>query len=95
MSATAAPGPEQRDEAASTESTESTESTGSTASTDGAGPPTRRKTRGDIHVGSMGGDVKRVPGAGTENGDKAITDVMREVLDRVRRSIRERTGRGR
>jgi hypothetical protein len=42
-------------------------------------------------VGTMAGDVRRVPGSGTENGDKAIADVMRDVLERVRRSIRERT----
>jgi hypothetical protein len=38
----------------------------------------------------MAGDVRRVPGSGTENGEKAIADYMRDVLERVRRSIRER-----
>jgi hypothetical protein len=41
----------------------------------------------------MAGDVRRVPGSGTENGDKAIADFMRDVLERVRRSIRERSDR--
>jgi hypothetical protein len=45
---------------------------------------------GDVHVGTMAGDVRRVPGSGTENGEKAIADYMRDVLERVRRSIRER-----
>lgn len=54
--------------------------------------PPRRKVEGDVHVGTMAGDVRRVPGSGTENGDKAIADVMRDVLERVRRSIRERAG---
>ncbi|HEY3143921.1 MAG TPA: hypothetical protein VGJ86_22480 [Acidimicrobiales bacterium] len=55
--------------------------------------PTRRparKDKGDVHVGTMAGDVRRVPGSGTENGEKAIADYMRDVLERVRRSIRER-----
>jgi hypothetical protein len=51
------------------------------------------RAKGDVHIGSMAGDVRRVPGSGTTNGDKAIADVMRQVLDRVRRSIRERNGR--
>jgi hypothetical protein len=52
----------------------------------------RRSVEGDVHVGSMAADVRLVPGTGSVKvkGDKAITDVMRDVLDRVRRSIRER-----
>jgi hypothetical protein len=57
----------------------------------GAKAMTQSKIQGDIHVGSMAGDVRRVPGTGTENGDKALADLMRDVLERVRRSIRERT----
>jgi hypothetical protein len=61
-------------------------------------PPTswRRRIEGDVHVGSMAADVRLVPGTGSVKvkGEKAITDVMRDVLDRVRRSIRER-GRSR
>lgn len=53
------------------------------------------RTKGDVHVGTMAGDVRPVPGSGTVKGDKAIADVMREVLDRVRRSIRERNSRSR
>lgn len=56
-----------------------------------ATPAPPRSVQGDVHVGSMAGDVKRVPGSGTENGDKALADYMRDVLERVRRSIRERT----
>ncbi|MGH9210821.1 MAG: hypothetical protein ACRD2C_09080 [Acidimicrobiales bacterium] len=50
----------------------------------------QRRIQGDVHVGTMAGDVRRVPGSGTENGDKALADFMRDVLERVRRSIRER-----
>lgn len=50
----------------------------------------RRPPKGDVHVGTMAGDVRQVPGSNTTNGQKAIADVMREVLDRVRRSIRQR-----
>jgi hypothetical protein len=57
----------------------------------GAKAMTQRKIQGDVHVGTMAGDVRRVPGSGTENGDKALAAYMRDVLDRVRRSIRERT----
>lgn len=53
------------------------------------------RNKGDVHVGTMAGDVRPVPGSGTVKGDKAIADVMREVLDRVRRSIRERNSRPR
>jgi|SoiMethySBSTD1v2_1073268.scaffolds.fasta_scaffold3288148_1 hypothetical protein len=56
--------------------------------------PWRRRIEGDVHVGSMAADVRLVPGTGSVKvkGDKAITEVMRDVLDRVRRSIRERSG---
>jgi hypothetical protein len=55
----------------------------------------RRRIDGDVHVGSMAADVRLVPGTGSARvkSEKAITDVMRDVLDRVRRSIRERAGR--
>jgi hypothetical protein len=57
--------------------------------------PKSPRAKGDIHVSSMGGDVRMVPGSGTAKGDKAIADVMREVLERVKRSIRERNGNNR
>lgn len=50
-----------------------------------------RRILGDIHVGALAGNVKRVPGAGTVKGEKAIAKAMADVLDRVRRSIRERS----
>jgi hypothetical protein len=53
--------------------------------------PWRRRILGDIHVGTPGGTVKKVPGSGTPNGEKAIARAMANVLDRVRRSIRERS----
>lgn len=57
--------------------------------------PPRPRSKGDVHVGTMGSDVRQVPGSGTEEGDKAIANVMRDVLERVRRSIRERNSRTR
>lgn len=56
-------------------------------------PSVRQRSKGDVHVGTMAGDVRPVPGSGTVKGDKAIADVMRDVLDRVRRSVRERNNR--
>lgn len=55
----------------------------------------RRRIEGDVHVGTMAADVRLVPGTGSAKvkGEKAIAEVMRDVLDRVRRSIRERSGR--
>jgi hypothetical protein len=53
--------------------------------------PWHRRILGDIHVGALGGNVKQVPGSGTANGEKAIAKAMANVLDRVRRSIRERS----
>jgi hypothetical protein len=55
----------------------------------------RRRIEGDVHVGSMAADVRLVPGTGSAKvkSEKAIAEVMRDVLDRVRRSIRERAGR--
>ena len=55
----------------------------------------RRRIEGDVHVGTMAADVRLVPGTGSAKvkGEKAIAEVMRDVLDRVRRSIRERAGR--
>jgi hypothetical protein len=55
----------------------------------------RRRIEGDVHVGTMAADVRLVPGTGSSKnkGEKAITEVMRDVLDRVRRSIRERAAR--
>jgi hypothetical protein len=60
-------------------------------------PAWRRRIEGDVHVGTMAADVRLVPGTGSGKvkGEKAITDVMHDVLDRVRRSIRERSGRRR
>jgi hypothetical protein len=57
----------------------------------------RRRIEGDVHVGSMAADVRLVPGTGSAKvkSEKAITDVMRDVLDRVRRSIRERSSKPR
>jgi hypothetical protein len=57
--------------------------------------PWRRRIEGDVHVGTMAADVRLVPGTGSVKGEKAIADVMRDVLDRVRRSIRERAGKPR
>jgi hypothetical protein len=56
-------------------------------------PAWRRRIEGDVHVGTMAADVRLVPGTGSAKvrSEKAITDVMRDVLDRVRRSIRERS----
>ena len=53
-------------------------------------PVWRRRFLGDIHVGALAGGVRAVPGAGTAHGDKAIAKAMTDVLERVRRSIRER-----
>lgn len=55
----------------------------------------RRRIEGDVHVGTMAADVQLVPGTGSSKvkGEKAIAEAMRDVLDRVRRSIRERAGR--
>lgn len=55
-----------------------------------ASPAWRRRFLGDIHVGALVGGVRPVPGAGTAHGDKAIAKAMTDVLERVRRSIRER-----
>lgn len=54
--------------------------------------PNRRRN-GDIHVASMAGDVRKVPGSGTTNGDKALADMFRDTLERVRRGLRERPKR--
>jgi hypothetical protein len=43
----------------------------------------------------MAADVRLVPGTGSARGEKAVTEVMRDVLDRVRRSIRERAAKPR
>jgi hypothetical protein len=51
----------------------------------------RRRFLGDIPVGALAGNVPQVPGAGTAKGEKAIAKAMGDVLDRVRRSIRERS----
>ena len=51
----------------------------------------RRRFLGDIPVGALAGNVPQVPGAGTDKGEKAIAKAMADVLDRVRRSIRERS----
>ena len=58
-------------------------------------PEWRRRIEGDVHIGSMAADVPLVPGTGSARvkSEKAIAEVMRDVLDRVRRSIRERAGR--
>lgn len=61
---------------------------GSPAEAQGAGPNRRRN--GDIHVASMAGDVRKVPGSGTTNGDKALADMFRDTLERVRRGLRDR-----
>lgn len=53
-------------------------------------PAWRRRFLGDIHVGTLAGNARQVPGTGTANGEKAITKAMTDVLDRVRRSIRDR-----
>ena len=53
-------------------------------------PAWRRRFLGDIHVGTLAGNARQVPGTGTANGEKDIARAMSNVLDRVRRSIRER-----
>jgi hypothetical protein len=58
-------------------------------------PGWRRKIDGDVHVSSMAADVRLVPGTGSVNGEKAVASAMRDVLDRVRRSIRDRANRTR
>lgn len=47
----------------------------------------------DVRFQAIAGDVRRVPGSGTKQGDRAISAVVRDTLDRVRRSIRERSAR--
>lgn len=54
-------------------------------------PAWRRRFLGDVHVGVLVGNARQVPGTGTANGEKAIAKAMTDVLDRVRRSIRERS----
>ncbi|HEY8545107.1 MAG TPA: hypothetical protein VIL36_08665 [Acidimicrobiales bacterium] len=53
-------------------------------------PAWRRRFLGDVHVGVLAGNARQVPGTGTAHGEKAIAKAMSDVLDRVRRSIRER-----
>jgi len=57
----------------------------------GKSPAWRRRFLGDIPVGAFAGNVRQVPGAGTAKGERAIAKAMGDVLDRVRRSIRERS----
>lgn len=47
-----------------------------------------RRTEGDVHVGTMGADVRLVPGSTTPTGAASITRQMRRVLDEVRRDVR-------
>jgi len=54
-------------------------------------PAWRRRFLGDIHVGVLAGNARQVPGTGTARGEKAIAKTMADVLDRVRRSIRDRS----
>lgn len=50
----------------------------------------RRKIDGDVHIGSMAGDVAAVPGCRTVQGRRAVADAMDQVLRDVRRHIRTR-----
>jgi hypothetical protein len=49
-----------------------------------------RLTEGDVHVGSMAGDVPLVPGSTTQKGSAAIARQMRRVLARVHRDVERR-----
>jgi hypothetical protein len=44
-------------------------------------------TEDDVHFQAIAGDVRQAPGA---NGTRDVSAVVRNVLDRVRRNIRER-----
>lgn len=44
-------------------------------------------TEEDVHFQAIAGDVRQAPGAG---GDQDVSGVVRNILDRVRRNIRER-----
>jgi hypothetical protein len=66
---------------------------GDVVEAEAASPAWRRRLLGDIHVGVLDGNARQVPGTGTANGEKAIAKAMTDVLDRVRRSIRERSAR--
>lgn len=50
-----------------------------------------RRIDGDVHVGTMGADVRLVPGSTTPTGAASITRQMRRVLDEVRRDVRSET----
>jgi hypothetical protein len=43
-----------------------------------------RRIDGDVHVGTMGADIRLVPGSTTPAGAKAIARQMQRVLDQVR-----------
>jgi hypothetical protein len=57
--------------------------------------PWRRRLHGYIFVGDADKAVSQVPGSGTTNGERAIAKAMADVLDSVRRSIRNRSTRAR
>lgn len=42
------------------------------------------------YVKSVEGDIGQLPGSGTTHGSQAVCEVVRNTLDRVRRSIRSR-----
>jgi hypothetical protein len=50
---------------------------------------TKRRTDhgGDVHVGSMSGDVAPVPGSTTSAGREAIEKMADDVLEKVRRHV--------
>jgi hypothetical protein len=49
-----------------------------------------RRDDGDVHCGTMAGDVPAPPGSRTEAGRRAVAELMDDHLDRVRRHIRRR-----
>jgi hypothetical protein len=46
-----------------------------------------RSEEGDVHIGSMSGDVPPVPGSTTEAGQEAVQEIVEEILAKVRRHI--------
>jgi hypothetical protein len=48
-------------------------------------------TEDDVHFQAIAGDVRQAPGANST--DDEVTNVVRNILDRVRRNIRQRNGK--
>lgn len=47
---------------------------------------------GDVHVGSIEGDVRPVPGFGTKGGEKLGHKIRAETIERVTKVAMERRG---